>query len=868
MKQIKQIRRRWGGVFYEIRLNLIALALLIILSVVGTSVLRTAMLKNSWKSGMALARDYAAEERANLSVYETLISFGAVMVTEQIDNHGSEDVLMRWLERYFSRLKAVLGEGVVTPYMIMDGKVYNVNPWVDDPDFDVSQRDWYKQALEAEGSAIFTDVYTDAVTGQPVVTIAMRCGDNDDLLAFDIFPEYFRFKFNPLDLDTGDSFFLCDSTGNLIYKQTDLTKSDEEIQQYLAGILEKLEAGELEDYSSYIIDLDGNQRCIYYAQMDNGWYSIVTVPYGNILGELSHFMLVFGLMIAVFLLITVMMAWRNMVFSARMERTNETVRVLGNSYYALYRIDLKKNAYEMIKGSDYVRARVPEAGQYEVLLKAMKEVIEPAACEEFSRSFSTENIRSLVSHRVRDYGGDFLRRFGDGYRWVSVRVLFDESLAPEEAVLCFREVEEEKQQQLRERRLLEDALDVAKQNEKAKQTFFSSMSHDMRTPLNAIIGLSELASQHCDDPDKAAAYLGKINYSSRQLLGLINDILDMSRMEQGKIILNNQEFNLAQCAQECVDTFRFQAEAEKKILEARLNMKETQVLGDPFRIGQILNNLVSNAMKFTREGDQIRVSIDQLDEGEADAGDVAKYKIEVQDTGIGMSADYLPHLFEPYSREQRFGTRQAQGTGLGMPITKNLVTQMNGEIHVASRPGEGTVFTIILPLLTVVQEEYEAQSVGSPVSGSPASGSPVSGSSASDSQTSGEGPVSLEGLRVLLAEDNEVNMEITTELLAMNGVQVTQAWNGLEAVEAFEKSEPYYFNAILMDMQMPEMDGCQAARKIRAMSRPDAAAIPIIAVTANAFAEDVSATTAAGMNAHISKPIDFGHLCQTLGRLV
>ena len=852
MKQMRRVKPKWSSIFHEIRLSLIALARLLVLAAAGMTVLRTALLQNARESGMALARNYAAEERANLSVYETLISFGAVTVSEQIENQTSDQERMAWLERYFSRLKSVLGEGVVTPYMIMEGKVFSVGPWVADPDFDVSRRDWYAQAMEADGQVVFTGVYTDAVSGRPVVTVAMRCGSHDALLAFDIFPEFFRFQFNPLDLETGDSFFLCDGNGGLIYKQTDLTRSDEEIGAYLTQILEKIETGELEDAESYIIDLDGNRRCVYYEKMENGWYSIITVPYSNILGELSHFMLLFGLMIAVFLLLTVMMAWRNLVYSARVERTNETVRVLGNSYYALYRIDLETNTYEMIKGSDYMRGRVPEEGQYEDLLEAMQEVIEPAACEEYARSFSVKNIQSLVVHRIRDYGGDFMRRFGDEYRWVSVRVLFDESLAPQEAVLCFREVEQEKQQQLKERRLLEDALDMARQNEKAKQTFFSNMSHDMRTPLNAIIGRSELAGQHCDEPDKAAAYLNKINYSSRQLLGLINDILDMSRMEQGKIILNNQEFNLEECIRECAETFRFQAEAEKKTLKAELDIKDIHVLGDPFRISQILNNLLSNAMKFTSEGDRIRVSIQQIDQGE-----VAKYKIEVEDTGIGMSEEYLPHLFEPYSREQRFGTRQALGTGLGMPITKNLVTQMNGEIQVSSRLGEGTVFTIILPLLVGQEEEV--------ISGKDLPGeNPEKKTSEEDS---GRGKA-LEGLRILLAEDNEVNMEITTEILSMNGVQVTQAWNGLEAVEAFEKSEPFYFNAILMDMQMPQMDGCQAARKIRAANRPDAGTIPIIAVTANAFAEDVSATTEAGMNAHISKPIDFSHLCRTLERLV
>ena len=208
--------------------------------------------------------------------------------------------------------------------------------------------------------------------------------------------------------------------------------------------------------------------------------------------------------------------------------------MLGNSYYALYRINFGDNTYEMIKGSDYMRQRVSQKGNYEDLLQAMSEVIAPDTYDDYMSSFSRENIRALVSRRVRDFGGDFQRRFGDEYRWVSVRVLFDESLAPEEVVLCYREVDQEKQSQMRERKLLEDALEVAKKNEDAKQSFFRNMSHDMRTPLNAIIGLTQLGKKKFEKQEEVQNYLGRIENSSRQLLNLINDILDMSRMEQGR----------------------------------------------------------------------------------------------------------------------------------------------------------------------------------------------------------------------------------------------------------------------------------------------------------------------------------------------
>ena len=530
------------------------------------------------------------------------------------------------------------------------------------------------------------------------------------------------------------------------------------------------------------------------------------------------------------------MTWKDIKSRARIARTDETVRVLGNSYYALYRINFGDNTYEMIKGSDYMRQRVSQKGNYEDLLQAMSEVIAPDTYDDYMSSFSRENIRALVSRRVRDFGGDFQRRFGDEYRWVSVRVLFDESLAPEEVVLCYREVDQEKQSQMRERKLLEDALEVAKKNEDAKQSFFRNMSHDMRTPLNAIIGLTQLGKKKFEKQEEVQNYLGRIENSSRQLLNLINDILDMSRMEQGKVVLNHEQFDMSQCISQCLDMFRVHAIQEHKQLKEEMHIENRQVLGDSFRLTQVMNNLLSNAFKFTSEGGSVSVEVTQIDRGE-----FSKYKIVVKDTGVGMSEEFLPHLFEPYAREVRFSARQTVGTGLGMPITKNLITQMNGEIQVDSQLGKGTVFTVVIPFQTAPEEENETE------------------------KSQGKGrEFQLKGRHILLAEDNEINMEITTEMLTMNGVQVTQAWNGKEAVECFKKSEPYSFDAILMDMQMPEMDGCEACRAIRAMDRKDARTVPIIAVTANAFAEDVARTTQAGMDGHISKPIDFEQLKELL----
>ena len=489
----------------------------------------------------------------------------------------------------------------------------------------------------------------------------------------------------------------------------------------------------------------------------------------------------------------------------------------------------------MIKGSDYVRDRLPPAGPYSDLLRTAGEVIEADAYRDFTESFSCENIRQLVQQKVWEFGGEFLRRFGEEHRWVSVRVLFDESLARGEVVLCFREVEREKQRQLREFRLLQDALALARQNEASKQTFFRNMSHDMRTPLNAIIGLTELARQHPEDTARVSGYLERIGASGRYLLGLINDILDMARMEHGAVRLEQRQFRLKTCVEEILAPFRIQAEAQGKTLTEDFRAGDPSLIGDPFRLQQILNNLLSNALKFTPEGGTVSLSVSR-----ADGGEYAKYRFVVTDTGIGMSPEFQERLFEPYAREMRFSDRRAAGTGLGMSITKSLVSLMEGEIRVESAPGEGSAFTVTLPF-AAAEEQAPPEERGGP------------------------GALSLEGLAVLLAEDNEINMEIADEMLTSQGAHVTRAWNGEEAVERFREAPPFTFDAVLLDMQMPVMDGCEAARQIRALQRPDAGTVPIIAVTANAFAEDVAATTEAGMNAHIAKPIELAALQRVLG---
>ena len=661
----------------------------------------------------------------------------------------------------------------------------------------------------------------------------------------DVFPEDFHTGDDMQSLPEGSSYYLCDQAGTLLYAHEAVAHEDEQLQPYVNGLVQRIQEGSLDPYDATITGPDGNPCGVYYYQMSNGWITILTIPFRTVLRELTGIYRLFLLLSSLFLIAAVLLSIRDYHLNRKMRRTDDTVRALGNLYYAIYRVNYKTGMYEVVKCANDTRQKISATGRYSDLLHTIQEVVTRSTYEEFASSFSLENIQQLVHDQVTEFGGDYLRRFENGERWVNVSILFDKAFAQDEVVLAFREVNQEKTRQLKQLELLQNALESSHRSEADKNAFFSNMSHDMRTPLNAIIGLSELAQHNLDDQSKLKTLLEKILFSGQQLLHLVNDVLEISRMEQGHISLDYHPIDLQQCVDDCVEIFRHQAKKEEKNLSLACDLHHRMVLGDASRISQILNNLLSNAFKYSEPGASITV---RLTENSSDKH--SSYELSVQDTGIGMSQEFLTHVFEPYARETRFSARSVVGTGLGMAIVHSLVKRMDGEIRVASELGQGSTFTVTLPLQAITEPEDAdcTEHVELPMQ---------TESSAFD----------LRGKKLLIAEDNEINMEIATEILSMNGVQVVQAWDGQQAVEIFSASQPHEFDAILMDMQMPNMNGCQAAQAIRTLERADATTIPIIAVTANAFPEDIAKTQAAGMNAHIVKPIDFTVLCQLLQSL-
>ena len=386
-----------------------------------------------------------------------------------------------------------------------------------------------------------------------------------------------------------------------------------------------------------------------------------------------------------------------------------------------------------------------------------------------------------------------------------------------------------------------EALQTAENANKAKTDFLSNMSHDIRTPMNAIIGITSLIRHDAGNKAKVIEYADKIDISSQHLLGIINDVLDMSKIEAGKTVFKYSDFSILDFVQELDTIFHSQIyEKQQTLTIIKENIQHEWVNGDQVHLMQIFSNLLSNAVKYTQEGGKIQFFVEEC---ETKSSVYAKYRFLVSDNGMGMSADFKDTIFDAFTRAESSLTNKIQGTGLGMAITKNLVEAMGGTIDVESELGQGSCFEVLLDL-KIAEDRTVAL--------------------AAQEETDEQDGNILQGMKFLCAEDNELNAEILTELLKIEGAECTICENGEEILKAFEQSAPGDYDMILMDVQMPVMNGYEATRAIRRSSHELAKTIPIIAMTANAFSEDIQHSLAAGMNAHVSKPVEMKVLEKTI----
>lgn len=389
-----------------------------------------------------------------------------------------------------------------------------------------------------------------------------------------------------------------------------------------------------------------------------------------------------------------------------------------------------------------------------------------------------------------------------------------------------------------QQRLLQKKTQDAEAAVRAKSEFLSHMSHDIRTPINGMMGMLDIAQAHLNNPEKMDLCLSKMRGAADQLLSLINDVLDMSKIETGSIQFVEEPFDMIRLLNGTLAVQEIIASEKSLTIEQDIEgaIEHPCVCGSPNYVRSILVNIISNAIKYTNPGGDIFVSAREL----SCDGEYVKFEFIVSDTGIGMSEEFAEHIFEPFTQEHAENRSSYQGTGLGMSIVKNLINKMKGTITLETKQGEGSTFTITLPvkLDTVCFEETETE----------------------------EEETSIEGMKILLVEDNDLNLEVAQYILEDAGAEIIVARNGLESVELFEQSESDSFDVILMDVMMPVMDGLTATKRIRKLKRKDARTVPVIAMTANVFNEDIIAAKEAGMNEHIAKPLDFDKLIHTLAK--
>lgn len=543
-------------------------------------------------------------------------------------------------------------------------------------------------------------------------------------------------------------------------------------------------------------------------------------------------------LIMVFAIYIIVVALYYISKNGRLRRKSESYSQIINSVRQLYDrfivFDFENNTYDYLeKGT--ISPGVQKAGDYFEWLNTFpqKHFLEEDA-ERFLDEFSPENLKNNLNldNRFVQYEYELAgkKRRWEKYSLIKLNMDGNET---RRVLAAVEDVTALIQEELEKRHTLEQVFRDAESANNAKMDFLSRMSHDIRTPLNAIIGLTAVAEAHMEDRKRIGECLAKISAAGNHLLTLLNDVLDMSKIESGEFSLAESDFNLKELVWDVVEMVR--PSAIKKHQNFKVNMEKFRhenVTGDSLRVYQIFVNILGNAVKFTDEGGDITLTLSELENHNKR---LASYEFVFADTGIGMSEEFLKQLFQPFKRAEDERVSKNGGPGLGLSIVRNIVRAMDGTIRVESEPGKGSVFTVSITLKlqdVVIDEEQEEQSQFTMIS-----------------------EMDFSGKRALLVEDNEINLEIATEILGTTGLQMESAENGQIGLEKFSQSKEGWYSIIFMDIQMPVMNGYEAAAAIRKLPREDAKNIPIVAMTANTFSEDMQEAKAAGMNGHIAKPL-------------
>ena len=528
----------------------------------------------------------------------------------------------------------------------------------------------------------------------------------------------------------------------------------------------------------------------------------------------------------------------------REQKRLQIINALGHAYSFILLIDIKKNTLEVVKSADVAG---PNYRKKNLTNELQKEYIDSMIAPSFQKSYLEFTDMDTMESRLKEH--DSLSCISQTIKgaWIRSMIVpqkYDEKGNLSTVLLAISDVTEEKEHELEQDKIIRKALVSAEHANRAKTAFLNNMSHDIRTPMNAIIGFTSLAAEHLDDREIIRDYLGKISTSGKHLLSLINDVLDMSRIESGSVKIEKTNIHLSDILEDLKTIILESVHAkQQKLLIKMQDVVHEDIITDKLRLTQVLLNIISNAVKFTPIGGTIQILVEEKISQKVG---YAVYSFCIKDNGIGMSKEFQEHVFDSFAREHTVTESGITGTGLGMAITKNIVDLMGGTIHLTSKQGEGSEFIVTLECELADKTVQDKQS---------------------SCPKAEKKHLDYSGKEVLLVEDNELNREIATEILKSLGMKVDYAADGMEAVEIMSSEAGNQYDMIFMDIQMPKMDGYTATREIRTLKDTKKANVPIIAMTANAFDEDRKKAIKAGMNGHIAKPIDVNVILQNLDRI-
>lgn len=522
----------------------------------------------------------------------------------------------------------------------------------------------------------------------------------------------------------------------------------------------------------------------------------------------------------------------------QVKKTRQALHALGTAYYHISRLNLKTKKIELVKRSREMDMGIKEnTADWDPQFKIIEDIIAEPFVQKYMEFFDIQTMAARL-HNKESMSSEFKKKDGSWFLSMVVPQSYDKNGNVTSVLFANRDVTDEKLRELKQEEELREAKLKAECANKAKSSFLLNMSHDIRTPMNAIIGYAELASRHLQETDKLGRYFEEIQICGKELLSMLGNVLDLARIENNKVEMEYTVSNVHECFENCVIMFQQQAESKNQTISLTEQIMYPYVYMDEPHLSEVCLNIISNAIKYTNTGGWISCNVVQKS---CEKEDWCNMIISITDNGIGMSEEFQKRVFETFERERNTTSSHIEGSGIGMDITKKLVELMDGTIEVKSKQGKGSTFTVTIPCRKASEDDSLVKK-----------------------NSNLRNKNCLNGVRILLVEDNEINTEIATELLTEEGCIVETANDGVACIDMIEKADADYYKMILMDIQMPVMNGYDATLAIRKMKDTKKARIPIIAMTANAFAEDAQKGFSVGMNAHVAKPVDMNILVPTM----